>query len=252
MRRTVCQYGWLWIALAASVFAAPFVRAQDATIDPAEAQRRMTELAEKYAAPEPGDFSSRVADEQGGAEEPLAVEETPLGQAVDTDDALLGQGTPGNGWALSTFAALGLVVGLILLARWAYMKMGGRVVSRSTAAVEVLSRTSVAPKNHVLLLRVGQRVLVVGDSSSGLRTLADLDDPEEVASLLQAVTADRPVSVSKSFNSLMSRFNGEYEGRDKLSLEGGDEGEHHLDRTRDSVAGLSAKLKLMGGRGGGQ
>ncbi len=135
--------------------------------------------------------------------------------------------------------------------------MGGQVIARSSPVVEVLSRTPVAPKNHVLLLRVGQRVLVVGDSGGGLRTLANLDDPEEVASVLQAVTAQGDASVSRSFNSLVSRFQQAPEtaaaddplagpgAMPRFVEEGGDTQEFSLDRTRDALSGLASRLRSL-------
>jgi len=53
--------------------------------------------------------------------------------------------------------------------------------------VEVLSRTTVAPRSHVVLMRVGTRILVVSDSPAGMRTLASVEDAEEVAELLGAI-----------------------------------------------------------------
>lgn len=224
--------------------------AQDASTEvaPEEAERRLVELAERYA----GDSaeSELPATPEAIAAESAAIEETPLGAAVNTQNDLAEIDAPTGGWALSTLAALGIVIGLIFGARWLYTKMGGAVVARPSPVIEVLSRTPVAPKNHVLLLRVGQRVLVVGDSSSGLSTLADVSDPEEVASLLQSVSAHSDRGVSKSFNSLVSRFNGDYDGKSRVALEGGDASEIHTDRTRDSLSGLASKLRSLGGKGG--
>ncbi len=159
---------------------------------------------------------------------------------------------PTGGYVLSTLAALGVVIGLVFAARWAYTKMGGTVIARSSPIVEVLSRTPVAHKSHVLLLRVGQRVLVVGDSGGGgLRTLADLNDAEEVAAVLQSVTAGQETSVSRSFNALVSRFNHDAEGggrESRLEL-GGDDSEVRMDRTRDALSGLASRLRTLGGAG---
>src|SRR5690606_38166243 len=95
-----------------------------------------------------------------------------------------------KGWILKTVTALGVVLGLIYLLRYLWIKLTGQVPASShTAVVEVLSRTTIAPRNHVLLMRLGQRILVVSDSGSGMNTLANIDDPQEVASLLANVTA---------------------------------------------------------------
>ncbi|MEM9915318.1 MAG: flagellar biosynthetic protein FliO [Planctomycetota bacterium] len=221
---------------------------------PADAERRLAELAQRYAGDSAEARPERTAEPAAELEAQrvasVALEETPLGASSDAQASLEGIDNPAGGWALSTLAALGIVIGLIFAARWLYTKMGGAVVAKPSPVVEVLSRTPVAPKNHVLLLRVGQRVLVVGDSSSGLNTLADVDDPEEVASLLQSVSSHSDRSVTKSFNALVSRFNGDYDGQTRVALEGGDTSEIYTDRTRNSLSGLTSKLRTLGSKGG--
>ncbi|MEM8739355.1 MAG: flagellar biosynthetic protein FliO [Planctomycetota bacterium] len=257
----------------ALVSALPAAHAQDAA-PPPEAQARLAELAERYTGSDPANPTNptkpadaardAAATPAPAAADTPAIESTPLGQparrlaarssgapgAPAGPDGQAGLDPPTGGWLLSTLAALGVVIALIFAARWVYTKLGGQVVARATPAVEVLSRTTVAPKNHVLLLRVGQRVLVVGDSSTGLRTLANLDEPEEVASILQSVTTAGDRSVSKSFNSLVARFNGEYEGKTRAQVEGGDHQEARFDQTRDSLSGLAARLRSLGGKEG--
>ena len=232
-----CLVGWLSLG---PVAAAP---GQSAEPTPPDARQQMSQRAERYAQPPDSPEDSAPAGD---------IEQTPLGTPAAEQrglgDAASGSGS--GGWVLSTLAALGLVIGLILAAKWAYVKLGGKVIARPSRAVEVLSRTIVGPKNHVLLLRVGQRVLVVGDSTSGLRTLADLNDPEEVATLLQSVESGKPASVSQGFHDLIGRFNRDYETQDERAEEGGDQGEARLDRTRDSLAGLRSRLGSLSGKGG--
>ncbi len=147
---------------------------------------------------------------------------------------------------LQTLAALGLVIGLILLLRWAWGKIHGATRIGQSPVVEVLSRTAVAPKNHVILLRVGDRILICGDAPGGLRTLAEVDDPEQVAGLLAAISAAAPNSRTRNFNQLLRRFHAE---RDR-SAEGDHDDEDRVDRARDSVSGAMSRIRtLAGGRG---
>jgi flagellar biogenesis protein FliO len=188
--------------------------------------------------------------EEAAASSPL-IEQRPLGASPDAsgaDDADTGLGG-GQGWVLNTLTALGLVIGLVLLLRFGITKFGGRVATAQSRSVEVLSRTSVAPKNHVLLLRVGGRVLVVGDSGSGLRTLTEIEDPDEVASLLASVEADRETSMTNGFNRMLSRYSGAYSQRDSLADEGADSSEAGFDRARDSVSSLLGRVRAISGRG---
>ena len=151
----------------------------------------------------------------------------------------------GSGWILSTLGALGTVIGLVLALRWIYGRMGGQVASPSSPIIEVLSRTSIAPRQHVLLLRVGSRVLVVADGAGTLRTLAQIDDADEVADLLGAVTVAKPNSLTGGFNQLLGRL-----GRDYDAVEQGhDDQEVHVDSAREAVTGVLSRIKQLRERG---
>lgn len=121
----------------------------------------------------------------------------------------------GDGWLMSTLTALGVVLLLVFGVRW-LLRRGGIVTARAPqgSVVEVLSRTTIAPRSHVLLMRIGTRILVVNDSAQGMRTLATVQDPEEVAELLGAIDASKPTSISKSFSGVMGRLSGGWPAAD--------------------------------------
>lgn len=160
-----------------------------------------------------------------------------------------------SAWGMTkTILALAFVVLLILVGRQLMLRWMGRpaAVNRSRA-VEVLSRISVGPRQHVVLLRMGSRILVVADSAGQMRPLANIDEPEEVASILKTVTTSRPSSISQGFGQMLGKFDQEYdETDDKLRIadEGQDTAEFQVDRTRDQINGLLARVKAMAGKGG--
>ncbi len=207
---------------------------------------RLTELAHRLAASDPAEPSTSLI-EAGRGTTPTGL--TPL----LTDTPLRRRSDPGadtvpavgsRGWLLKTLTALGVVIGLALLVRMGYARLGGKVATSQSPVVEVLSRTNVAPRSHVLLLRVGGRVLVVSDSSAGMRTLASVDDPEEVADLLGAVSAAKPASISRGFAQLFQRFNEEHEQQDKLDDAGSPE--QRVGRVRESMSDLLARVRGLG------
>ena len=166
--------------------------------------------------------------------------------------------SPNSGWVMNTLAALGVVIGLILFVRWVARRSGmgsggGGVRVASSPIVEVLSRTTVAPRNHVVLLRVGARVLVVNDGAAGMRTLATIDDPDEVAGLLQSVQAANESSMSNSFGKVMSKLSGQWSSAEQADELGTDDSEAGVDRARTALSGLRDRLHLSGDsrRGGG-
>lgn len=214
---------------------------------------RLTRLARRLAAADAGRTQpgTQDTDTTTGAARPgrtPLLTGTPLLRrgSADTHDVVERPGT--TSWMLKTLTALGVVIGLALLARFGYARLGGKIAAASSPVVEVLSRTTVAPRSHVMLLRVGGRVLVVSESSAGMRTLASVDDAEEVADLLGAVSAAKPTSISRSFNQLFNRFDQDY---DQLSAEHdtGDARDRRLGRARDSVSGLLSRMRGLG-RGG--
>lgn len=150
-------------------------------------------------------------------------------------EALPAAGSRGGagGYVLPTLAALGVVIGLLYGLKAVAAKLGGFEPARASPAVEVLSRTAVGPKGHVLLLRVGGRVLVVGDSAAGgLRTLDRVEGEEEVAELLRATSA--AASPGLDFGALLTSAG----RREAVESEA----------APDPLAGVKARLERLGGR----
>lgn len=128
--------------------------------------------------------------------------------------------TSTGSWLLQTITALGVVIGLIFVVRFIYLKISGQTPVRSAnRLVEVLSRSAIAPRHQVVLLRLGRRILVVGETQSGMNTLANIDDPQEVAALLGAVEAEKPNSVSRQFTEALGRFTCDYNADEAPSFD---------------------------------
>ncbi len=191
---------------------------------------------------DPSLWPRRVAEE---ASQPLAPAGTFDGRGAGTS-----RFSTGGGWVLQTITALGVVIGVVLLIRWLYVRFGGVVVGGATPVVEVLSRNAVAPRSQVVLLRVAGRVLVVSESPAGMRTLAELTDPQEVADVLAAITASRADSHSRGFSQLLNGFGQEYDGRTSPADDAADRHELPIERARDSLSNLMSRIRLSG-RGGG-
>ena len=166
-----------------------------------------------------------------------------------------GTGGVGDNWLMSTLAALGVVIAMVFGLRWLLRRGGVATASAPRGSVvEVLSRTTVAPRSHVVLMRVGQRILIVNDSPNGMRTLGTVHEPEEVADLLGAIEADRPTSVSKNFSGVMSRLAGGWSGSELETdeVESADMIEDGVafNQTRDAVSSVRGRLEALAGVGG--
>ncbi len=64
------------------------------------------------------------------------------------------------------------------------MLLPGAMPARANRAVHVLSRTVIGPKQQLLLIQIGQRLVAVGDNGAQLTALCQITDPDEVASLI--------------------------------------------------------------------
>src|SRR4051794_25673975 len=70
--------------------------------------------------------------------------------------------------------------------------------------VQVLSRTHVSAKQKILLIQVGTRVLVVGDSGQQLNSLCEINDADEAAALIAQAKGDVQTGAAGSVGSLLS------------------------------------------------
>ena len=172
------------------------------------------------------------------------------GSAVVSSPSTLGTNskkTSVGSWFSKTAAALGVVIALILLLRWIWARVTGHVPAATrSAVVEVLSRTTIASRNHVLLLRIGSRIIVVSDSSAGVRTLVNIDEPEEVASLLATVTVNQAGSITQGFSQILHRFNSTYTDDDCDQDAGSDGSEFKVARAGDQLSRLLTKVRTFG------
>ncbi|MFI4882880.1 MAG: flagellar biosynthetic protein FliO [Phycisphaerales bacterium JB064] len=152
----------------------------------------------------------------------LAESDMPLMAPAPRDASDGGAPATGkSGWARS-LASVALVVGLILVlaaaARFlsrrsgslaAMMGPGGRAPS---GVLEVLARYPVGRGQVMVLLRIDRRVLLlsqtVGGKSAGFTTLAQFDDPSEVAAILRQTRDEASESMSVRFRQALERFQG--------------------------------------------
>ena len=82
--------------------------------------------------------------------------------------------------------ALAVVVALIFCLRYALRRLGrAGVLKARTGAIDVLAQRSLSAKHQLYLVRMGERLVLVGASPEGLATLCELTDPDEIARLIE-------------------------------------------------------------------
>jgi flagellar protein FliO/FliZ len=92
-------------------------------------------------------------------------------------------------------ALLRMVISLALVCgvAWLALKWGAKRLAAPTGAsadrMRVIARLPIEPRRSVVVVRVGQRTLVLGSSEAGLETLAELSPGEADALVGQATSA---------------------------------------------------------------
>ena len=145
------------------------------TIAPAIAQESATQLTTTStqaatAAPQPaGDAEARRVT---SAAETRPVASHGGGAAMD--------------WAQSAGALL-VVVALILALRIMLKRITPKVQAASRGGpVEIVARTGVSPRQQLLLVRLGKRMLLLGATPNSMDTLAEIADADEAMALFEA------------------------------------------------------------------
>jgi len=196
--------------------AAPGVAAQAVATPPASAAASPAPAGPAAPAVPPGRFDD---------------DQVRRGPATTSPAAQTAAGNLSSGYDLPRVGgALAVVIALIFLLRW----LGRRLFAlptaqRSSRVVQVLSRSVLTPKQQLVLVRVGQRVLVTADNGSQLSPLSEITDPDEVASLIGQLQSEKDGGVfgtAKAFNSMFGRVKKSYGGRS-------DEAHEHEDPVDD-------------------
>lgn len=141
-------------------------------------------------------------------------------------------------------AALGMVIALILGLRWGSRFIFPASVGRGgSRAIEVVSRSALSPKQQVFLLRVGRRLVVVGDSGSQMHPLCEITDPDEVAELIGQMRGERSSPGSRAFGAMFGRSRQRFEPAEDPPV---DPAQELRDAEPDDVPVASAREELNG------
>lgn len=128
-----------------------------------------------------------------------------------------GAPTPGPGSWVKTTGALAAVLGLILLLGWGYraVALGGPLAiagrGKRAGLIEIVSRTTLTPKQALCLVRVGPRLVLVGVGGDSLTALHVIEDPELVARLSGEAASLREGSATTNFRRCLELEAREYD-----------------------------------------
>ena len=115
-----------------------------------------------------------------------------------------------------TLGALAAVVGLIVFLSWGYRAMtagqlGFLKRTRCPGLIEIVSRTPLTPRQAMYLVRVGNRMILVGQTAEQLRTLDVIDDRDTVARLAGQSVHQTATSSTAEFRACLNREEQDYQ-----------------------------------------
>lgn len=150
---------------------------------------------------------------------PPPHESLPLARSSRTPNAAAPQDNAASPTSLTsspllrTLGSLVLVVALIFALRWIFTRSarftgglraqlgaGGRAPA---GILQILARYPIARSQTLVLLKLDQRILLLNQTTTGFRTLSEIHDPDEVASILRACRDEEGASLSNRFNALL-------------------------------------------------
>jgi flagellar biogenesis protein FliO len=116
---------------------------------------------------------------------------------------------------LRSIGSLAAVVAVILFLAWGAKSLtrGGPLAGRTKrpGVIEIISRTALAPRQSLCLVRVGQRMVLVGVSQDSLRTLDVISDADAVAALAGEASAARTADAERAFRASLERETASYD-----------------------------------------
>ncbi len=147
-------------------------------------------------------------------------------------------------WILS----LGAVLGLIFAAKYAGQRLMGLQPHAGAGAINVLARQTLAPRQQLMLVQVGRRVVLVANAGSQMNTLTEISDPDEIAEIV-AQTAKRRLSAATSFGSMFGKAADAYEAppEESQAPQAADDAPAgaELSAARNELSNLLQKVRLV-------
>jgi flagellar biogenesis protein FliO len=156
------------------------------------------------------------------------------------------------GGSLRVVVSLAAVLGLIVLMYWASRRLipRGALSAGSTRAIQVLARAPISPRQRVLLLQVGRRILVVAEGGGGgqpLSTLCEITDPDEAAALIGQIRGEQAAG-PRSFASLLSSAAERFRSAESPNPQAAEEPPPPADdlaATQQQLDGLTQRVRVM-------
>lgn len=194
---------------AGCVLASAVLCAQSAAPQPSAYSRQAQAV---YATEQPAHYAAQAAAIQEPASRAAAPKPMPLApRKTNVPRASGPAAAPAASGAIGTVVgSLAIVLGLFVVLVWCskrFAPAGSAMLPKE--AIELLGRASLTPRQQVQLVRVGNKLLVVAISTTGIETLTEITDAAEVERLAALCRRQQPASASSSFSQILGQLSRE-------------------------------------------
>ncbi len=118
---------------------------------------------------------------------------------------------PGIPSVVTVGASLAVVLGLFLVAAWVMRRTApGNCPLLPGEVLEVLGRAPLSGRQQVQLIRLGNKLVLLSVAPTGVETLSEVTDPEEVDRLAALCQRVRPGSATAVFRQVFQQFTKEH------------------------------------------
>ncbi|MFO0871634.1 MAG: flagellar biosynthetic protein FliO [Pirellulales bacterium] len=159
-----------------------------------------------HAAPAAADSTTGRAEAvpAGAAAPSLTLPRAGEGKETSAENSHAGGRGP-----LASVTSVTLLAGGVLLVLWMMRRATPAQRGQLPAdALEVLGQSVISPRLAVHLIRVGQRVVLVGSAPQSATALLEISEAEEVESLVAACRTEESSSVAASMRRVLHRLDG--------------------------------------------
>lgn len=113
-------------------------------------------------------------------------------------------------WSTTGVGLFAVLLSIFLAGRVLKRAIPGAAIGETSGPIQLLHRSFLSPKHTVCLVRVGDRMLLVGVSGDRMQTLSEIHDPQEIDFIRGQLMQIRPRSTTQAFRDILS-------GRGQLS-----------------------------------
>lgn len=117
--------------------------------------------------------------------------------------------TSSLGTLFSVLFSLGIVLSMFLGLAWLYRKSQPQSAAKlPSEIVQILGRTNIAPRQSMMVVRFGSKLLLVSQQPGQTETLSEITDPIEVDRMAGICESKAPRSATQSFSSVLLQVAG--------------------------------------------